>query len=672
MSAATEGRLLWEPSAAMQEHSRMRAYMRWLAATRDLHFQTYAELWQWSVTELEAFWGSLWEYFEITASQPYTAVLGRRTMPGAAWFPGARLNYTEHVFRHAHPTHPAVLFQNEEQPLTPITWAELRQHVAATAAALRALGVQQGDRVVGYLPNIPETLVVFLATASIGAIWSCGSPDFGSPSVIDRFKQIEPKVLFCVDGYRYGGKPFDRRETVQAIRAELPTLAQTVLIPYLNPHARSLAADGDDTPDATLLHWADLLAAHATDELPFAQVPFDHPLWVLYSSGTTGLPKPIVHSHGGILIEHLKAYGLHFEVQPGERFFWYSTTGWMMWNFLIGSLLVGATPILYDGSPSFPDMGVLWQLAQETGMAFFGTSAAYIAACMKAGINPRASYDLHQLRGMGVTGSPLPPEGFDWVYQHVNPDLLLVSYSGGTDVCTGFVGGCALLPVYSGEIQCRQLGAKVEAFSEEGQPLIGAMGELVLTAPLPSMPIYFWNDPDYQRYRASYFDMFDGIWRHGDWIKITERGSVVIYGRSDSTINRMGIRMGTSDIYRAVEDLPEILDSLVIDVDIPGKPSYMPLFVVLREGVTFDEQLAERLKGSIRTALSPRHLPDDIYVVPEVPRTLSGKKLEVPLKKLMMGVPLERAANADSVRNPEILRYFVELTERLKREGKLG
>ncbi len=669
MSTATEGRLLWEPSEATKANSNMQAYMRWLSKTRGLSFATYDALWEWSVNEIDAFWQSVWEYFTVQSSTPYTAVLGKRDMPGAVWFPGAHLNYTEHVFRHATDAHPALLFQQEGAPLVAISWADLRQRVAAAAGGLRALGVQQGDRVVGYLPNNPEALIVFLAAASIGAIWSCGSPDFGSPSVIDRFMQIEPKVLFAVDGYRYGGKAFDRREIVDSIRAALPTLQKTILIPYLNPAVQSLH---DDQPaDESVLLWQDFLQLDADAELTFAPVPFDHPLWVLYSSGTTGLPKPIVQGHGGILLEHLKAHGLHLEVRPGDRFFWFTTTGWMMWNFLIGSLLVGATPVLYDGSPGYPDMHVLWQLAQDTGMTFFGTSAAYVQACIKAEISPRTSFDLSRLRAMGSTGSPLTPEGFDWIYAHVNPDILLISYSGGTDVCTGFVGGCALLPVYSGEIQCRQLGAKVEAYDEQGKPVVNEMGELVLSAPLPSMPIYFWNDPDNKRYLSSYFDVYPGIWRHGDWVKITERGSVVIYGRSDSTINRMGVRMGTSDIYRAVEELPEILDSLVLDVDIPGKPSYMPLFVVLRDGVTMDADLVQRIKSSIRNALSPRHLPDDIYVVPEVPRTLSGKKLEVPLKKMMMGVPLEKAANPDSLRNPEVLVYFVDLAERLREQGKI-
>ncbi|NJK80297.1 MAG: acetoacetate--CoA ligase [Chloroflexaceae bacterium] len=665
MASVSEGTLLWQPSAAAQQQSRMMAYMHWLHAQQGLHFTDYAQLWEWSVTEVEAFWESIWHYFEVQSSQPYTSVLVERVMPGAQWFPGARLNYAEHVFRHATDTHPALIFLAEHQPLTEISWAELRQHVAAVTGALRGLGVGEGDRVVAYIPNIPEALYIFLACASVGAIWSSCSPDFGSPSVIDRFKQIEPKVLFAIDGYPYGGKGFERRDVVATLREELPTLQQTVLIPYLNKDATLEGADD------TVMLWGDFLATGAGHELTFAQVPFDQPLWVLYSSGTTGLPKPIVQGHGGILLEHIKSHALHFDVRPGDRFFWFTTTGWMMWNFLIGSLLVGSTALLYDGSPGHPDMNVLWKFAEQTGMTFFGTSAAYITACMKAKIEPGRDLDLSKLRGMGSTGSPLSPEAFVWVYEHVKPDIALISYSGGTDICTGVVGGAPLLPVYTGEIQCRQLGAKVEAFNEQGQPLIDEMGEFVMTVPMPSMPLFFWNDPHNERYTASYFEMYPGTWRHGDWVKITERGSIIIYGRSDSTINRMGVRMGTSDIYRAVEDLSEVLDSLVIDIDIPGKASYMPLFVVLREGQTLDEGLTRAIKRKIRETLSPRHVPDDIYQISDVPRTLSGKKLEVPIKKIMMGMPIARAANPDAMRNPDVLVYFTNLTEQLRKEGKL-
>lgn len=657
MSTLAEGTLLWEPSETLQEQSNMRAYLRWLAEHKNLHFASYAALWEWSVNDIEAFWESLWEFFAITASQPYQQVLSSHSMPGARWFVGAELNYAEHIFRNATADYPALLFQSETQPLTAISWAELQQQVGSVAAALRAMGVRQGDRVVAYLPNIPAALIAFLAAASLGAIWSSCSPDFGSPSVIDRFRQIEPKILFAVDGYQYGGKAFDRRPVVAELQAALPSLEKTVLVPYLDPsaHAEGLG---------NAVNWFDLLAQPA--ELSFTQVPFDHPLWVLYSSGTTGLPKPIVQSQGGILLQHLKELSLHLDLKPGDRFFWFTTTGWMMWNLLIGGLLVQATVLLYDGSPAWPDMGALWQFAQTSGATFFGTSASYIASCMKATIEPGQNCDLSRIKGLGSTGSPLPPEGFQWVYEHVKRDIWLASVSGGTDVCGCFVGGCPLLPVYSGEIQCRSLGVKAEALDTDGNPVIGVMGELVIAEPMPSMPIYFWNDPDNQRYRESYFEMYPGRWRHGDWIVINERGGVVIYGRSDSTINRLGVRIGTSEIYRVVEAIPEVIDSLVIDLEGLGGASYMPLFVVLREGGTIDEELQKRIKTAIRTALSPRHVPDDIFAIPEVPRTLNGKKLEVPVKKILRGIPPEKAANPDSLKNPEVLPYFVELAQRLK------
>jgi acetoacetyl-CoA synthetase len=657
MSNATTETPLWVPSEALQSQSNMRHYMAWLERQHGLAFATYDELWNWSVEQLEDFWASLWSYFEIKSSTPYNAVLSGRTMPGAKWFAGAKLNYVEHIFRHASDNNPALIFASERQASTPLSWAELRRQVAAVASGLRAMGVTEGDRVVAYIPNTPQALVAFLATASLGAIWSSCSPDFGSPSVIDRFKQIEPRVLFAIDGYQYGGKAFDRLATVAEIQSALPTLEQTVFIPYLNENA---------TPEGlgAVIYWSDLLKTPG--ELTYTQVPFDHPLWVLYSSGTTGLPKPIVHSQGGILLQHLKELHLHLNLKPGERFFWFSTTGWMMWNLLIGGLLVGATVMAYDGSPGHPDLGVLWRFAEENRITFFGTSAAYITALMKSDLVPGQQYDLSALVGMGSTGSPLPPEGFDWVYTNVKADLWLASVSGGTDVCGCFVGSTPLLPVYRGEIQTRALGVLAEAYDSDGISVRNVMGELVISAPMPSMPIYFWNDPEDKRYRESYFELYPGKWRHGDWIVINERGGVVIYGRSDSTINRQGIRMGSSEIYRVVEGLPEVLDSLVLDLEGLGGASYMPLFVVLREGQTLDEGLVSRIKTAIRSALSPRHVPDAIFAIPEVPRTLSGKKLEVPIKKILTGVPVERAANPDSLKNPALLQYYVDLATTLK------
>jgi acetoacetyl-CoA synthetase len=649
-----DGVLLWEPSEELKRQANITHYMQWLVQEKGLSFHSREELWQWSVDNLEDFWASIAEYFHVKFSQPNTAVLTERKMPGAEWFPGARLNFAEHVFRNATSERPALLFRSERHELVEASWSELRQKVGAVARALRAMGVQQGDRVVAYMPNIPETLIAFLACASMGAVWSSCSPDFGTSSVIDRFKQIEPKVLFAVDGYQYNGKAFDRRPIVSELQQSLPTLEKTILFPYL--------FKDDDPSSANLAHtvpWHDLLSENAG--LEFEQVPFDHPLWVLYSSGTTGLPKPIVQGQGGILLEHLKSLALDLDIKPNDKFFWFTTTGWMMWNLLTSGLLAGAVVLLYDGSPSYPDIGALWKFAQDSAMTFFGTSAGFITSCMKAGIEPGRTYDLSKLRGLGSTGSPLPPEGFRWVYEHVKSDIWLASISGGTDVCSAFVGGSILLPVYSGELQCRSLGAKVEAFDEQGQPLLNEVGELVITEPMPSMPLYFWNDPGNKRYQESYFNMYPGIWRHGDWIQITDRGSAIIYGRSDSTLNRMGIRMGTSEIYRIVEGFPEVLDSLIIGVEYPGGRYYMPLFVVLRDNVQLDDALKARIKESLRRNISPHHVPDEVFAIHEVPRTLSGKKLEVPVKKLFMGIPVEKAISTDAMSNPQSIQYFIEL-----------
>jgi len=652
----SEGTLLWEPSEEMKRQANSTQYMQWLENEKGLYFDDPEKLWQWSVNSLEDFWASLWDYFHIKTSKPYSTVLSERKMPGVQWFPGAELNYAEHIFRNATSSRPALLFQSESQTLVEISWDELYQKVSTVAEALRKMGVQRGDRVVSYMPNIPESAIAFLASASLGAIWSSCSPDFGTSSVIDRFKQIEPNVLFAVDGYRYNGKAIDRRSTIGELQQSLPTLEKTVLVPYLFPDLSTEAYR-----DAML--WQEM--PPATSELTFEQVPFDHPLWVLYSSGTTGLPKAIVQGQGGILLEHLKSLYLGFDLKTEDRFFWYTTTGWMMWNLLLGGLLVGSTVLLYDGSPSYPDINVLWEFAEKSGMTFFGTSAGYILACMKAGIEPGKTYNLSKLRGLGSTGSPLPPEGFQWVYDKIKRDIWLASVSGGTDVCSAFLGGSILLPVCAGELQCRALGAKVESFDDNGKPLIDEMGELVITEPMPSMPLFFWNDLQNKRYRESYYDVYPGVWRHGDWVKITSRGSAVIYGRSDSTINRKGIRMGSSEIYRVVEDLPEILDSLVIGVERPGGDYYMPLFVVLRQGTELDDALKAKIRDKIRSNLSPHHVPDEVFAIAEVPRTLNGKKLEVPIKKLFMGAPLEKAISVDSMSNPQAMQYFVEFVRKL-------
>jgi acetoacetyl-CoA synthetase len=645
---------LWEPPAALVEQARMTEYMRWLASERGLDFDGYDDLWRWSVEDLERFWASIWDFFEVQADGGYDRVLGNREMPGAEWFAGAALNYAEHVFAGKEDAEPAILHASELRELGELSWGELRAQVAAVAAGLRDLGVERSDRVVAYLPNVPEAVVAFLASASIGAVWSSCSPDFGPASVIDRFAQIEPKVLFAVDGYRYGGKDFDRRDVVAELQAAMPSLQRTVVVPYLDP-------EPDLSPLRDATRWDALLDAGAGAELTFERVPFDHPLWVLYSSGTTGLPKAIVQGQGGILLEHLKKLHLHVDAHPGDRLFWFTTTGWMMWNFLVSGLLTRAAIVLYDGNPGHPDMGVLWDLAARARVTMFGTSASYIAACMKAEIAPGEGRDLSRLKAVGSTGSPLSPEGFDWVYAQLGTDTWLFSTSGGTDLCTAFVGGTPLLPVYRGELQARALGAAVEAWDDDGNSVIDEVGELVVTEPMPSMPVWFWGDPDGARYRASYFEQYPGVWRHGDWIEITSRGTAVIYGRSDSTINRSGIRMGTSEIYRAVLSIDAIVDALVVDVPRPGTEGWMPLFVVLREGTELDDDLRREIAKRVRGQCSPRHVPDEVFAIAEVPRTLSGKVLEVPVKRILMGTPAEKAASRDSLANPAALDYFTKM-----------
>jgi acetoacetyl-CoA synthetase len=630
--------IVWTPSEERIASATITRYREWLNETRGLRLEGYHDLWQWSVDELEAFWASIWEFFEVEASAPYERVLTRREMPGAEWFPGARLSYAEHAFRGRRDDEVAIRHASELRPLGEWTWGELRASAGAVAAALREAGVEAGDRVAAYLPNIPETIAAFLGCASIGATWSSCAPEFGVRSVVDRFAQIEPKVLLAVDGYRYGGRDFDRSEAIEALQQQLPTLERTLVLPYL--------AGGDwELPPA---------------ELEFAQLPFDHPLWVLYSSGTTGLPKAIVHGQGGILLEHLKKLRLHLDARAGDRLFWFTTTGWMMWNFLVGGLLSDASIVLFDGNPAHPDLGTLWDLADAAGITSFGTSAGYIAACQKAGVEPRSGRDLSGLDSVGSTGSPLAPEGFDWVREHLGEDVWLFSTSGGTDVCTAFVGGVPTLPVYRGELQARALGAKVEAWSEDGRSLVGEVGELVITEPMPSMPLYLWGDEDGSRYRESYFSTFPGVWRHGDWIEITDRGTAIITGRSDATINRGGVRMGTSELYRSVLGLDDVLDALVVDVP-QGDASRMTLFVVLREGVVLDDGLEAEIRRRIREDCSPRHVPDEVLAAPEIPRTLSGKILEVPVKRILMGASPDAVASRDSLANPGALAYFEEL-----------
>ena len=603
------------------------------------------------MTDLETFWSSIWEHFGVRASRPYERVLARDTMPGASWFPGAELSYAEHALARRD-DHPALVARSETRGLdnlTTVTYAELARQVAAVRAGLVRLGVARGDRVVAYLPNIPETVVALLATSSLGAIWSSCSPDFGTRAVVDRFGQLDPKVLFAVDGYRYGGRDFDRTRELAEIERELPSLTATIVLPYLRP-------DATVTPSETRRSWTEL--ALETAPLEFAQLPFEHPLWVLYTSGTTGLPKGLVQSQGGILIEHLKSLALHQDLGTEDRFFWFTTTGWMMWNYMLGILPLGGTAVLFDGSPAHPDMGTLWRFAADAGVTYFGTSAAFIQACMKAEISPGRDNDLSRVRAVGSTGAPLPPRGFTWIVDKLGRSIPVGSVSGGTDVCTAFLQSCPLLPVRAGELQCAALGAKIEAYSADGKPIVGEVGELVITRPLPSMPVHLWNDPDGKRYRASYFDVFPGVWRHGDWIRFNADGSSVIYGRSDATLNRGGVRMGTAEFYRIVEQLPEIRDSLVVEVG--GDDAELILFVVLAPSARLDEALRRRINETLRRELSPRHAPDRILAVPEIPKTLNGKKLEIPVKRLLMGQPLAGAVSEGAVANPASLGVLVD------------
>jgi acetoacetyl-CoA synthetase len=614
--------------------------MEWLRENRGLACDGYGELWRWSVAELEEFWQSLADYFEVRWHQRPERVLAERRMPGADWFPGGTLNWAEHLLR-AEADSPAIVYRSEAGERVEWSFDELRGQVARVRAGLARLGVGRGDRVAGFLANTPEATAAVLACASLGAIWSSCPPEFGVSAVLDRFRQIEPKVLLAHDGYPYNGRFFDRSGELAEIRAGLPGLAAAVVLP------RTAAAP------AGTLRWDELTAEPG--RLEFDPVPFSHPLWILYSSGTTGLPKAIVQGHGGILLEHLKQLALHNDLGPGDRFFWYSTTGWMMWNYLVSGLALGSTLVLYEGAPAHPDLMALYRMADEEGISYFGTSAPFLIACRKAGLEPGRKLGLAALRAIGSTGAPLPEEGFAWVYESVKSDLTLASISGGSDVCTAFVGGCPLLPVRSGEIQCRGLGTAAHAFDEAGEPVLDEVGELVITEPMPSMPLFFWGDPEGERYRESYFEDYPGVWRHGDWIRFDAEGRSVIYGRSDSTLNRGGVRMGTSEFYRVVDGLEEIADSLVIDTGTLGSEGELWLFVVLAAGHQLDEALIGRLRRALREQLSPRHVPDEIRAVPDVPRTLSGKKLEVPIRKLLAGVPEEKALKRGTLANPECL-----------------
>jgi len=649
----TEPPVLWSPDERALTTSRMARFRDRASQITGREFATYVDLWQWSVDDLDTFWRAVWDFFELGGSSDPEVVLADASMPGATWLPGVALNYAEHALRGNGLADDdlVVVARSQTRDASQMTLAELRDQVARCAEGLRRLGVRQGDRVAAYLPNIPESVVAFYAVASIGAIWSSCAPEFGTRSVVDRWSQIEPTVLLVIDGYRYGNKAVDRRDEVAAIRQQLPSLTATVHVPYL----------GGSLPEAVT--WDELLSERAP--LSFAYVPFDQPLYILYSSGTTGLPKPIVHGHGGILLEHVKALGLHLDLGPDDRFFWFSTTGWMMWNFLVSGPLVGAPIVLFDGDPGHPDLDMLWGLAEEAGVTYMGLSAPFIMACRKEGLEPGKSHDLSAIRGMGSTGAPLPAEGFHWVYDAVQGKLQLGSVSGGTDVCTAFVGSAPLLEVRAGEIPCRMLGCEVQAFDEGAKPVIDETGELVITAPMPSMPVMFWGDPDGSRYRDAYFDTYPGVWRHGDWITITDRGSCVITGRSDATLNRGGVRLGTAEFYTVVESFPEVTDSLVVHLeDDAGGMGELLLFLSLDDGESLDDDLRSRLAGQLRSNLSPRHVPDEFVVVPAIPRTLSGKKCEVPVKRILRGGDPDTVVAMGALANPQSIEAFVAFAGR--------
>lgn len=649
MSADSQVQPLWKPGRTLLEQSNLKKYMDWLFVKKGLYFRSYHDLWEWSVTDLEDFWESLWNYFNIKSHDLYLEVLQKplNGLIGTRWFTRSKLNYAEHIFRNKTKDRPAILFQSEKSELTEISWETLETQVAAVSTWLKQRGVKPGDRVAAVLPNIPQAIVAFLAANAVGAVWSSCSPDFGKPAITERFLQIEPKVLFTVDGYVYNGKTYDITSFAGELSAALPSVKDTVLINNIFSETR---------PDR-FTSWDDILHFENFG-IDFEPVPFDHPIWILYSSGTTAKPKAITHSVGGCLIEHLKALVLHQNVKPGDRYFWYSTTGWMMWNYAMSSLLCGATLVMYDGAPAYPSSQVLWTLAEKARITHFGSGAAFFIASMKSGVSI-TSERLSHLETIGSTGSPLPPEAFEWIYKQVKKDVWLISLSGGTDVCSAFVGGCPLLPVYAGEIQCRMLGARIEAFDEHGKPVLNELGEMVITQPMPSMPIYFWNDDQDEKYVASYFEMYPHVWRHGDWIKITDRKSVIIYGRSDATLNRGGVRIGTAEIYRAVESIPDVKDSLAVYLEKSNGEGTISLFVVLAKDKELTDELKKQIKDTLRTQYSPRHVPDTIEQVGDIPYTINGKKMEAPMKRILMGQDPAKCINIDTMRNPESLKAFM-------------
>ena len=665
---------LWTPSDEFIENSNLKRYERWLEEHRGLRFESNRELWEWSVRDVAGFWESLWDYFEIIHHSPYEQVLSSEKMPGARWFEGATLNYAEHIFRMKSDERPALQFRSETGRNETVSWQELEQKVSAVRAFLVKEGIGKGDRVAAYVPNIPEAIILFLAVNSLGAVWSSCSPDFGVSTVIDRFSQIEPELLFATTGHSYNGKQHNRSSEIRKIVDGISSVRKTILIPYpdkienrpvsIRSDAEVLTASDPDSEFEDEINsptelWSKVLNT-TSEPLTFTPVEFNDPIWVLYSSGTTGRPKAITHSHGGVLLEHLKYLHFHNDVKPGENFFWYSTTGWMMWNFMQASLLAGATAVLYDGSAAYPDLNALWKYVAELPIHHFGTSAPYLTACMKQGLKPGKEFDLSNLRSIGSTGAPLPPESFDWVYETVSKDVWLCSMSGGTDMCTAFVGGCPYEPVQRGRIQQRCLGADLHAYSEDGEKVTGSLGEMVIQKPMPSMPVFFWGDENHERYKFSYFETFEGKWRHGDWIKLFEDGSLVIQGRSDATLNRKGIRIGTAEIYAVLDKIEGVKDSLIVNLERDGGEDYMPLFVVI-EGKVVVGEIADTIKQKLKTECSPRHVPDEVIPVNAIPYTLSGKKMEVPVKKALMGMDVSKAMNKDAMKNPDAMEVFVEM-----------
>lgn len=645
--------VVWTPPADAADSTQLGRFLQQWAPNVDPTSHTQA--WQWSVDHPDDFWSAVWHHFDVESDTPTGPALADDTMPGATWFPDARINYARHLLADngRAPDDVTIIARSQSRPRSTLTLHELRTAVAQARQGLASRGVTAGDRVAAYMPNIPETLVAFLATASLGAIWASVAPEFGVRSVVDRLQQIEPTVLFTVDGYRYGQRAIDRHDEVAAIRAALPTLDVVVGLGYLDSNATIVDA----------ITWAALLDNDATAVgLDHVGVAFDHPLYILFSSGTTGLPKAIVHGHGGILLEHLKKMGLEGDLGPEDRFFWFSTTGWMMWNYLVSAGLVGATTVMFDGNPGHPDLLELWRLAADEKVTYVGLSAPFIMACRKAELIPSAHLDLHRIRGIGSTGSPLPSSGFRWVLDNVSPTVQIGSTSGGTDVCTAFVGPSALAPVHLGEIPALSLGCRVEAWDANDNPVIGEQGELMITAPMPSMPVKFWDDPGDARYLDAYFSDHPGVWRHGDWITITDHGSCIITGRSDATLNRGGVRLGTSEFYAVVDARPDVADSLVVHITDASDPEdsmgQLLLFVSPADGAVIDDAVLEQIRLSLRAELSPRHVPDRIAVMPGIPRTLSGKRLEVPVKRILTGTPIDQAASRGALANPESLDPF--------------